>query len=110
MGAHFPTSSAQSMLGEAFDLLSILGIYPNFRMFWVQPDDWLMSSGMTSGCQYSSEERFGPEVGVPAKKAEALGAAYFSLDLKREARCCAYRSIDWEGLDARGILRIERLT
>ena len=84
MGAHIPTSNAQSLLGEAFDLLSVLGIYPNFRMFWVQPDDWLMSAGMTSGWQYSSsEEHFGPEVGVPVKEAQALGAAYFSIDPQR---------------------------
>ncbi len=86
MGAHIPTTSAQSLLGEAFDLLSVLGIYPNFRMFWVQPDDWLMSAGMTGGWQYSSEEHFGPEVGVPAKEAEALGAAYFSLDPEKRGK------------------------
>jgi hypothetical protein len=46
MGAHIPTARAQSLLQEAFHLLSVLGIYPNIGMFWVQPDDWLMSGGI----------------------------------------------------------------
>jgi hypothetical protein len=86
MGAHIPTSSAQSLLGEAFDLLSVLSIYPSFRMFWVQPDDWLMSAGMNSGWQYSSEDQLGPEVGVQTKEAEALAAAYFSLDPRKRSK------------------------
>lgn len=84
MAAHIPTSNAQSLLEEALNLLSLLGIYPNFRMFWIQPDDWLMSAGMTSGWQYaSSEERFETEVGVPEKETEALASAYFSLDSEK---------------------------
>jgi hypothetical protein len=87
MGAHTPTSSVQSLLGEAFDLLSVLDIYPSFRMFWVQPDDWLTSAGMSSGWQYSSsEEWLDSEVVVPAKEAEALGAAYFSLDPQKRGK------------------------
>jgi hypothetical protein len=81
MGAHIPTARAQSLLEEAVDLLSVLGIYPNIGMFWVQPDDWLMSGGMTSGWGHSSSgENFRHEIEVPAREVEALSAGYFSLD------------------------------
>jgi hypothetical protein len=75
MAAHIPTTRAHSLLEEAVDLLSVLGIYPNIRMFWVQPDDWLTSGGMTSGWERPSFE----EHEVPAGEVETLSAAYFSL-------------------------------
>src|ERR1700730_15348852 len=80
MGAHIPTARAQSPLEEAFDLLSVLGIYPTLGMVCVHPDDWLMSGGMTSGWGHSSSgEHLRHEVEVPAREAEALSTAYFSL-------------------------------
>ena len=87
MGAHIPTAAAQSVPEEALNLLSVLGIFPIFRMFWVQPDDWLMSGGTSSGWQYSSSEDYlRSEIEVPAKEAEVLAAGYFSLHPQKRSK------------------------
>jgi hypothetical protein len=80
MAAHVATENAHSLLAEASDLLALLGVYPRYHMYWVQADDWLMSSGTTGGWQFSSTgEHFGQDIVVPRAEAEALGAAYFAL-------------------------------
>jgi hypothetical protein len=87
IAAHIPTGRAQSLLEEAFDLLSLLGVYPHYQMSWVQPHDWLMASGTTGGWQFSSSgEDFGHDVEVPRREAEALGVAYFSLDPQKRSK------------------------
>jgi hypothetical protein len=87
MGAHIPTAIAQSLLEEALDLLSVLNIYPNIGMSWVQPDDWLMAGGMTSGWGRStSEEYLRHEAEVAVSEAEALGKLYFSLDPQKRTK------------------------
>jgi hypothetical protein len=88
MEAHISTSSAESLLHEAFNLLSVLDIYPIIRMSWVQPDDWLMSAGASGGWQYwSFDDQFGSsEVVVPKGEAEALGADYFSIEPQKRGK------------------------
>ena len=85
MAAHVAVTEARYRLFEAFDLLGVLGIYPTYKMSWVQSADWLRSSsGITGSWQYSStEERLGPVIEVEKEKAEELGANYFSIDLKK---------------------------
>jgi hypothetical protein len=77
---------AQTLLEEAFDQLSVIGAYPNYQMLWVQTLDWPMAGGMTSGWQSSPRERFRQEIEVPREKVEAIGEAYFSLDLQKRAK------------------------
>lgn len=79
--AQIPTDEAYALLGEAFDLLAVLGVYPTYQMFWAQPEDWLMSTGMSGGWQFSPlAHHWVREVQVPENEAEALAAAYFSID------------------------------
>jgi hypothetical protein len=81
MAARVPTNAAQRLLAEAFDLLSVLGVHPQYHMFWVQSENWFLGAGMNGGWQYSqSAERWTGDTDVPKDAAEALGAAYFALD------------------------------
>jgi hypothetical protein len=87
MGASIPTNAARATLEEAFNLMSVLSIHPRFRMFWAQPDDWLMSFGMGDGWQRSAfDERLNYETEVPETAIEALSAAYFALDPQKRTK------------------------
>src|SRR6516165_952915 len=87
MVAHVQTAATQALLEEDFTLLSVLGIYPFYRIFWVQLDDLLRSAGMATSRQYSSvEEHLGHDVEAPT--VELSSAAYFPIESKKEARCC----------------------
>jgi hypothetical protein len=87
MAAHVSTEAAQMLLTEAFDLLGVLGVYPDFQMFWVQSDNWFLSAGMSGAWQYSqSGERWGHDVGIQRDDAEALAASYFALDLHKRSK------------------------
>ncbi len=83
MAAHIPTHAAQHLLHEARNVLGVLGIHPVYRTFWVQPVDWLMSSGITSGSQFAPGGFYERETAVPVEQAEAIAAAYFELPARR---------------------------
>jgi hypothetical protein len=86
ISAGIPVDKAQTLLEEAFDLLSVIGVYPSYQMLWVQTLDWPMASGMTSGWQSSPRERFRQEIEVSREKVEALGEAYFSVDPQKRTK------------------------
>ena len=78
MAAKIPTGKAQDLLAEAASLLALAGTPSVYRMFWVQPEDWMMSAGITAGWQWSSSDPAISEQPVP-QDIEAEAAAYFAL-------------------------------
>lgn len=71
---------AQDKVEEAMLLMSVLGAYPNVRMFWVQPQDLLFSSGLGAGWQIGAESLLQHEARLEEREACELGNAYFALD------------------------------
>lgn len=87
MDAYVSAEKAQSVLEEALDLLSVMGIYPHYQMSWLQPDDLLMSSGMSGGWSFSTYQyHLGQHVTVPKDPTEKLGEAYFSIDRQKRSK------------------------
>jgi hypothetical protein len=77
-------NEAMLVLGEASNLLGVAGVYPQYQMSWVQPDDWLMWTGMSPDYKFSTfREEFGREQAVQKSEIEAIAASYFSLDPAR---------------------------
>ena len=87
MAARIPTEAAQMLLAEAFDLLGVLDVHPHYQMFWVQSDNWFLSSGMNGGWQFSrSGEHWGHDIEVPKDDAEALAVSYFALSPQKRSK------------------------
>jgi hypothetical protein len=86
MEAHLSTDKAHTLLEDAADLLSLIGAYPHYLMSWVQPDDWLKPTGMTTAWQFFPSAHFFREREVKKSDAEPLAANYFSLDPQKRNR------------------------
>jgi hypothetical protein len=86
IAAHLLVRKAQTLLEEALDLLGVLGVYPQFQMSWVQPDDWLAGVAMNAGWQIAPSTHLAGEAEVPKQEAEGLAAAYFALDPTKRAQ------------------------
>jgi hypothetical protein len=67
-------------LDEARMLLSLLGINTAMRLFWVEPQDPMMRTGIDRGWQSNREVFVGDDIEVDAKAAEDLAAAFFRMD------------------------------
>gem|GEM_PF-6225012 len=78
MAAKVPARAAHMLLEEAASLLGLAGTPAVYRMFWVQPVDWLMSAGMAGGWQYSSSDGPHSDQAVP-QDIGTTAKAYFAL-------------------------------
>jgi hypothetical protein len=75
--------SALDDLDEARTLLSLLGITTAMRLFWVQPLDPMMGTGIDRGWLSSRDVFLGEDIEVDASAAEELAAAYFKIAFPR---------------------------
>ena len=81
LAAYLSVDRAASLLWEASNLLGVAGVYPQYHGSWVQPDDWLMRTGISPNGKFSPfGAQFGREQAVQKDEIEAIAASYFSLD------------------------------
>jgi hypothetical protein len=80
------TYEVESLLEEASHPLSVLGLNSAPQMFWVQPKDLLMASGMGGTWSKYGPEFFGLEAEAPAREMEELAADYFSIEASKRAK------------------------